>query len=604
MAAVPSNDTVGQTIPQDTPHAVSVSLPTWEANVAYEEGEKWVVDKMQCGYPRFFIHPSITRLAEGIVAKHGSPETEKAMLFPTSRVANRCVEFLTQQNSKVQPSSFRILDLGSQSGGTSSPNEKIIVPKVTAVLYPSDLWPTAKVFWQHTGEGISSRRAEFCQKAFDEQVLVEQTKTATKQHSKGPRRYQRPMSTDVSAMANANGTTKADETTVNGSGVQDSATFVEERFGRNLNVAFATQAKLAIRRRIAGSLIADSDLPDSLEEPADKSREYPEFSENDVYIYSCGMNAIYNAHRILRLANGDKKSIMYGFPYVDTLKILQKFGPGADFFGHANADDLDDLQRKLESGERYLSLFCEFPGNPLLRSPDLKRIRALADKYDFAVVVDETIGNFLNVHVLPYADIVVSSLTKVFSGDSNVMGGSLIVNPRSRYYKALKQTQEIEFEDNHFEEDSVYLERNSRDFAARIKRINHTAEVIADVLAAHPCVKKVFYPKHSDTKEYYDHCRLPGGGYGGLLSATFHTMEDAQVFYDHLDTQKGPSLGTNFTLTSPFVILAHYGELEWAAQYGCEASLVRFSIGLEDTETLRSRFEAALAVAQSKKDRS
>jgi cystathionine gamma-synthase len=77
----------------------------------------------------------------------------------------------------------------------------------------------------------------------------------------------------------------------------------------------------------------------------------------------------------------------------------------------------------LESGERFLALFCEFPGNPLLKSPDLRRIRELADKYNFAVVVDETVGSFLNVHVLPYADIVVSSLTKVFSGESNVMGG-------------------------------------------------------------------------------------------------------------------------------------------------------------------------------------
>jgi cystathionine gamma-synthase len=58
-----------------------------------------------------------------------------------------------------------------------------------------------------------------------------------------------------------------------------------------------------------------------------------------------------------------------------------------------------------------------------LTSPDLARIRSLADKYDFGVVIDETIGNFLNVNVLPYADVVVSSLTKVFSGDSNVMGG-------------------------------------------------------------------------------------------------------------------------------------------------------------------------------------
>jgi cystathionine gamma-synthase len=47
----------------------------------------------------------------------------------------------------------------------------------------------------------------------------------------------------------------------------------------------------------------------------------------------------------------------------------------------------------------------------------------LADEYDFVIVVDETIGNFVNVSVLKWADIVVSSLTKVFSGNSNVMGG-------------------------------------------------------------------------------------------------------------------------------------------------------------------------------------
>jgi cystathionine gamma-synthase len=32
--------------------AVSVSLPTWRANVGYEEGEEWVISKMKTGYPR------------------------------------------------------------------------------------------------------------------------------------------------------------------------------------------------------------------------------------------------------------------------------------------------------------------------------------------------------------------------------------------------------------------------------------------------------------------------------------------------------------------------------------------------------------------------
>jgi cystathionine gamma-synthase len=103
------------------------------------------------------------------------------------------------------------------------------------------------------------------------------------------------------------------------------------------------------------------------------------------------------------------------------------------------------------------------------------------------------------------------------------------------------------------------------------------------------------YPKYSDTKAFYDVCKLPEGGYGGLLSATFYGIGDAEAFYDHLDTHKGPSLGTNFTLSSPFVLLAHNAELDWAAEYGCEASLVRFTVGLEDTEKLKTVFETALA---------
>ena len=111
------------------------------------------------------------------------------------------------------------------------------------------------------------------------------------------------------------------------------------------------------------------------------------------------------------------------FPYIDTLKILEKWGPGCLFYGHGSSTELDDLQNRCEGGYRFLALFCEFPGNPMLKSPNLYRIRLLANRFDFAVVVDETIGNFMNVHVLPFADVVVSSLTKVFSGDSNVMGG-------------------------------------------------------------------------------------------------------------------------------------------------------------------------------------
>lgn len=233
----------------------------------------------------------------------------------------------------------------------------------------------------------------------------------------------------------------------------------------------------------------------------------------------------------------------------------------------------------------------------MLKTPDLRRIRDLADRYDFAVVVDETIGNFVNVHVLPYADVVVSSLTKVFTGECNVMGGSAVLNPQGRYYSQLKDMMAAGYEDNYWPEDAIFMERNSRDFISRVDRINRNAEAICEILKASLIVKQVYYPKYSPTRKNYDDCRNPNGGYGGLLSVTLKTIPQAVAFFDRLDTAKGPSLGTNFTLSSPYVILAHYTELHWTAQYGVDADLVRVSVGLEDPGDLKARFERALTEA-------
>lgn len=565
-----------------------MSLPTWAANVGYEEGQKWVMDKMKCGYPRFFIHKSIDRLATEILKRHGNSSAQKAMLFPSHVIANRMLDFM----HRLAPDSralAHIIDF-VPNPRTQHDETQRVTPRLSAVLYPAEHWPVAKQFWQHSGDGVSSRRAEFCEKALLDGSMVDKASIYDKPRiTKGPRRYQRNMSIDTPLHSPPKENDDKDST--------DPFAFVEERFGRNLNVQFAKQAKLAIRRRIAGSLTSDADLHEALEHPEDveRTRSADGFSVDDVFLYPTGMSAIFNTHRTMMAIRGSQnKSISYGFPYVDTLKILEKWGPGALFYGMGEQDDLDDLERRCESGERFLGLFCEFPSNPLLKCPNLQRIRQLADKYDFAVVIDETIGNFLNVHVLPYADVVVSSLTKVFSGDSNVMGGSAILNPASRYYKQLRQFMASDYQDNFFEEDAMFLERNSRDFVSRIARINHNAEAICDVLLQHPRIKQVNYPKHAPTRKYYDACRLPNGGYGGLLSATFYSMDDAMIFYDNLDTAKGPSLGTNFTLSSPFALLAHFTELEWAAGFGVEANLVRFSVGLEDTEALKKVFQTAL----------
>ncbi|KAI1814146.1 PLP-dependent transferase [Poronia punctata] len=607
---------LGESIPPNTSHAVSVSLPTWKANVGYEEGEQWVVGSMTTGYPRFFIHKSIRALSVDLLAKYGNAGQD-AMLFPTLRVAQRCVDFIRDkapQGSALDEVSILRLVLDPHKEFSSAVES--VKPAISAIFFPKELFPVAKQYWQHSGDGVSSRRAEFCHGLSRDGLLVPEQRSSSpralqaQKLRRGPKRYQRGASIDETNGTNGtNGHshgTKADSPAAQELADKiESSRFLEERFGRNLDVSFVENAKSAIRRRIAGVLTTDLDL-DSKSLPAMDAgaRGVSNLQEHDIYLTPCGMNAIFITHQALLKARTPRKSVEFGFPYVDTLKILQKFGPGAVFYGHGSTADLDDLEKRLVAGEKFLAFFCEFPGNPLLTCPDLERVRRLADTYDFAVVVDETIGTFVNVNVLPYADVVVSSLTKIFSGDCNVMGGSVILNPGSRYYAELKDALSpsagvFEQDESYWAEDVLFMERNSRDFAARIERINANAAALASTLQAHPLVKRVYYPacNDADSRRNYEACRLPRGGYGGLLSFVMASEAHSVAFYDALETAKGPSLGTNFTLTSPYVILAHYQELEWAASFGVDPNLLRVSVGLEDN--LVETFEKALKAAEA-----
>lgn len=181
-----------------------------------------------------------------------------------------------------------------------------------------------------------------------------------------------------------------------------------------------------------------------------------------------------------------------------------------------------------------------------------------------------------------------------------------MLSPTSKHYATLKKALQEQYEDIYFSEDAIYMERNSRDFRPRIQTINRNASLICTYLhsltspsSPSSSVKKVYYPKYSDTKGNYD-ARLrkeadhSEPGYGGLFSVTFRSLAASSAFFDALPSHKGPSLGTNFTLACPYTVLAHYLELEWAAGWGVEEGLVRVSVGLEGEEVLKGWFEKAV----------
>ncbi|KAK6514163.1 hypothetical protein TWF506_008575 [Arthrobotrys conoides] len=523
------------------------------------------------------------------------------MLFPSAAVTAACKSFVASRSQQSKDDvqtpdqEIRIICLTS-SQVKSAPHPQA---DVWAIFLPELLYPIAREFWQHTGEGISSRRAVFIHKALREGnlSLVEQSIYSPSDSNslhRGPSRYSKHSGGNA-----VSGSSSQKQRSSSGSEGISTKDFVEMRYGRNLEADAVQQAKLAMKQRISGSMFADSDSVGRTSTQARVQKISPE----DVFLFPTGMSAIYNTHRLLRTLFGSSTMVEFGFPYLDTLKILEKFGDGCLFLGNGNDADLDELERVINNGKHISALFCEFPSNPLLRSPNLKRLRVLATRHQFVIVVDETIGNFVNVDVLPYADILVSSLTKVFSGDSNVMGGSCVINPKMPFYQDISLLAAKMFADNYWGEDAIFMERNSRDFASRVLRINQNADALAELLLKWPTIiKRVYYPKHDESRVYYDDCKCREGGYGGLLSITFHLPELAIRFYDTIKTAKGPSLGTNFTLTSPYALLAHYKELNWIAQYGVESHLIRISVGLEEKTTLLDIFEQALSDVASFKD--
>ncbi|KAJ7254358.1 pyridoxal phosphate-dependent transferase [Mycena haematopus] len=613
---------LGLAVPPHTPHAISVSLPTWKDNVDYEESAKRVVDVMVSGYPRFFIHLSIQKLARLCAQKFGR-QSESCMLFPSQKIADQCRTFM-HTRSLPSPISARLIHFSicpedKQNQGPCVNEDAALLSSAPAslhiVLFPEEAFPIAKQFWQHTGLGISSRLAEHClsllpvDPTFIPNGLQNTPRKALNKHYSARKTTVSPPESPV----------------VEDLG-PDHSMYLEERYGRNLPIALAASAKRALRRRISGVLVRDTaaDCPDG---PCagdqnyvlgPSSRGVKGMMENDVFLFPTGMTAIWNAHQLALAVRPPRKSVCLGFTYTDTLKVLEKWGPGCHFIGDGTIDPLEKfLEEEFQRDPTtppIVALFTEFPSNPLLRSADLPRLRRLADKYDFLVVIDESVGNFVNVEVFPFADIVVSSLTKIFSGYSNVMGGSLCLNPQGRHYAKLKARMDSNYEDTYFDEDAIYMERNSRDFRRRVKMIDANAEAVCEFLrsksaaggASSPIVKDVFYPKYV-TPQHYDRCRIKGdpslgiqeGGFGGLFSVTFTSLLVAGAFFDKLACYKGPSLGTNFTLACPYTILAHYAELDWASTFGVEKTIVRVSIGMEDKATLLAWFQAAVEAAEA-----
>ena len=425
---------------------------------------------------------------------------------------------------------------------------------VHAVLYPEHLAPEAKSFWQHTGELVSSRQA------------IASLSAISCQPSVGP---------------------------------------ITSQFCEEGRIHCAVDETRDAARAAAYESCAFDSLRTQIGALTGQARD-------DVYLEPCGMGAVSLGLRLARSLRPNGAAVVFGFPYLDTLKLCNRrelCPGGAHFFPRGDAADLAELEALLRTAPRDIcAVFTEFPSNPLLNTPDLERLSSACRSAGVPLIVDDTIATFQNVDLMGAggADLLASSLTKLFSGRGDVMGGSLVINGASRLYDGLKGAAEanrLSMGDwqGLFPADAVALYLNSRDFVQRSKAINSTTQQLAEWLQAQPGVARVHYPglhPGGGVDPLYGKYLKADGGSGSLFSVIFR--EDrvcAETFYDALQVSKGPSLGTNFTLCCPYTILAHYDELDWAKACGVDPNLVRVSVGLDGIDKLKAAFEEALLLA-------
>ena len=324
----------------------------------------------------------------------------------------------------------------------------------------------------------------------------------------------------------------------------------------------------------------------------------------DILLAPSGMNALYAAFRAisaLQAPRGRTAWVQLGWLYLDTIALLKKFtpDPARDYLHHGDVTDLAGLELLLsERGSRLAGVVIEAPTNPLIQTPDVAAVAALARRHGARLILDPAISSPFNVDLLPHADLVAQSLTKYTANEGDVIAGAVVVNPAGADADALRALTAGYLEPVHARD----LSRLAAQICATeevVARMNASTLKVAAFLESHPAVRQVWWALQPATRDNYLKVARTPGSVGGLLSFTVRQPMDD--FYDRVRLPKGPSFGMKTTLLSPFIYLAHYdlvtsaaGRAELAA-HGLTPDLLRLSVGTEPVKEIIACLAEALS---------
>jgi O-acetylhomoserine (thiol)-lyase len=327
--------------------------------------------------------------------------------------------------------------------------------------------------------------------------------------------------------------------------------------------------------------------------------------------FSTGMAAI--AATFIALLRGGDHVVSSSFLFGNTNSLFGTFNTQGYEISFVDATDVDNVARAIRPNTRLV--FVETIANPRTQVADLARIGELCARHGLLYVVDNTMTSpYLYRPKRNNAGLIINSLTKYIGGHGNALGGAVtdsglfdwtrFPNIYDNYKTAapamwgMLQIRKKGLRDvgaTLAAEVAHRLATGAETLALRMDKSAGNALQLARFLAKHPKVMKVYYPGLEDHPQH----RLASElfkNHGALISIELADGIDCFDFLNRLKLVISSShLGDNRTLAIP---VAHtiYWEMGQArrAEMGIAESLVRLSIGIEDTDDLIADFRQAL----------
>ena len=268
---------------------------------------------------------------------------------------------------------------------------------------------------------------------------------------------------------------------------------------------------------------------------------------------------------------------------------LPRFGVETTF---VDGPDLDAWRAAIRPNTRVL--FMETPANPLLEVSDVAGVAAIAREAGARLVVDNAFASPILQSPLELgADIVVYSATKHIDGQGRVLGGAILGAQaliEESYRDFLRHTGPALSPFNAW----VPL-KGLETLDLRVRRQSETAALLADEIAAHPKVARLFYPFRADHPQHAVARRQMRGG--GTLTA-FDLGSRAAAF-NFLNALRIVDITNNLADAKSMAVhpstTTHRATPEAdRLAIGLTEGWVRLSVGLEDPGDLRRDLLRAL----------